>query len=275
VRTAFAYEGPRIGSRGDRPRIEPEDLLPPVEVDAWVIADPDIDRHPAEPAPWFLVNMADAPEDDRDEYDPAHDYVHAGVDVGAPLAPAGAPGVPVPGADQAAAARGLANMHAANAAAAAAAQAAANANAKAPPGVLPKAGLPQQILGVDVNAIFAALLAMQGQAGAAPPPAAQPKPVPKPVAKAKAAMPEGGWRDEPETPDDDEEHVTPDDSWDAPMRQLHEMFRRHRIPPRVVDAFHRNECTTPYDVMTSGTNKEKAQANMCLSLLSSYLFVLD
>ena len=116
---------------------------------------------------------------------------------------------------------------------------------------------------------------MQGQAGAAPPPAAQPKPVPKPVAKAKAAMPEGGWRDAPEAPDDDEEHVTPDDSWDAPMRQLHEMFRRHRIPPRVVDAFHRNECTTPYDVMTSGTNKEKAQANMCLSLLSSYLFVLN
>ena len=62
-----------------------------MEVNAWVIADPDIDRHP--------VNMADAPEDDRDEYDPAFDYVHAGaMDAGAPLAPAGAPGVPVPGA---------------------------------------------------------------------------------------------------------------------------------------------------------------------------------
>ena len=37
----------------------------------------------------------------------------------------------------------------------------------------------------------------------------------------------------------------------------------------------KEDCTTPYDVMTSGTNKEKAQANMCLSLLSSYLFVLN
>ena len=237
-----------------------------MEVNAWVIADPDIDRHP--------VNMADAPEDDRDEYDPAFDYVHAGaMDAGAPLAPAGAPGVPVPGADQVAAAAGLANMHAAAAAAAAAAQAAAHANAKAPPGVLPKAGLPQQIMGVDVNAFFAALLAAQGQA--APPPAAQPKPVAQPKPAPEAARPTGGWRDAPEDPDDDDGHVTPDDSWDAPMRQLHEMFRRHRIPPQVVAAFHRHECTTPYDVMTAGTNKEKAQANMCLSLLSSLFPLLS
>ena len=197
---------------------------------------------------------------------------------GAPLAPdgaaaaAGGAAVPVPGADQAAAAAGLAGMVAA---AAAGAQAAANAKAKAPPGVLPKAGIPQQILGVDVNAIIAAILAAQGQAGIEPPPAAQPKPVQPKPAVPRAAMPDMGLEAQPEDPEDDVEHVTPDDSWDAPMRQLHEMFRRHRIPPRVVAAFHRNECTTPYDVMTSGTNKEKAQANMCLSLLSSYLFVLN
>ena len=180
-----------------------------MEVNAWVIADPDIDRHP--------VNMADAPEDDLDEYDPAFDYVHAGaMDAGAPLAPAGAPGVPVPGADQVAAAAGLANMHAAAAAAAAAAQAAAHANAKAPPGVLPKAGLPQQIMGVDVNAFFAALLAAQGQAGAAQPPAAEPKPVPKQVPK--AAMPDPRLDADSEDQEDDVEHVTPDDSWDAIFR---------------------------------------------------------
>lgn len=232
----------------------------------------------------------DAPEDDRDEYDPGFDYEFvdrdrqrplaplppgyrpapapaAGV-VGAPLAPAGAAAVPVPGADQAAAAQGLANMHAAAAAAAAAAQAAVNANAKVPPGVLPKAGLAQQqILGVDVNTLVAAILAAQGQAE--PPPAAKPKPVmPKPAVP-KAAVPDPGGGADPEEPVDDGEHVTPDDSWDAPMRQLYEMFRRHRIPPQVVDAFHRHGCTTPYDVMTAGTNKEKAQANMCLSLLAS------
>lgn len=220
--------------------------------------------------------MADAPED---EYDPAFDYVvapaapggwHAGAgavrDLGPlrPAAAAGDPAVPVPGADQAAAAAGLANMHAA--AAAAAAQAAVNGNAKAPPGVLPKAGIPQQIMGVDVNAIFAALLAAQGQAGVAPPPAAKPKHVQPKPAVPKAPVPDPGLGDYPEDQEDDVEHVTPDDSWDAPMRQLHEMFRRHRIPPQVVAAFHRHECTTPYDVMTAGTNKEKAQANMCLSL---------
>ena len=250
-----------------------------MEVDDWVFyewADPAINRYPAGPEPWFIIDMANAPEDDRDEYDPAFDYVQlpgGGADVrppagavGALLAPAAAPGVPVPGADQAAAAVGLANMHAAAAAAAAAAQVAANANAKAPAGGLPKAGIPQQVLGVDVNAIYAALLAAQGQAGVAPPPAAKPKPVQPKPAVPKAAVPDPGLGADPEDPEDDVEHVTPDDSWDAPMRQLHEMFRRHRIPPQVVDAFHRHECTTPYDVMTAGTNKEKAQANMCLSL---------
>ena len=158
----------------------------------------------------------------------------------------------------------------------AAAQAALNANPKAAvPLGAGNAVFPQQIMGVDVNAFFRALLAAQGQAGALPPPAAQPKPVPKQV-HPKAAPPgdDQGLGGDPEAPDDDVQHVTPDDSWDAPMRQLHEMFRRHRIPPQVVDAFHRNECTTPYDVMTSGSNKEKAQANMCLSLLpSSFLYL--
>ena len=162
-----------------------------MEVDEWVLyewADPTIDRYPAEPEPWFIVDMADAPvmdvggDEDRpriEEEDGGAPVAPAGppAKVAGPLpAPAGAPGVPVPGEDQAAAAAGLANMHAA--AAAAAAQAAANAKAKAPAGVLPKAGIPQQILGVDVNAIVAALLAAQGagwQPGGAPPPAATSK----------------------------------------------------------------------------------------------------
>ena len=124
-----------------------------------------------------------------------------------------------------------------------------------------------QILGVDPNTILAALLAAQAQAqaGAAPPPAAQPKPIPQQMPK--AAVPVPGLAGGPEAPDDAGAHVTPDASWDEPMRQLYEMFRRHNIPPQVFDAFHQHGCTTPYEVMRSSANKEKAQNNMCLSLL--------
>ena len=289
------YEGPRVGSRGDRPRIEPEDLLPPVEVDEWILVDP--------PEPWFIVDRdimdvggdEDRPRIDEEDGGPRAEPAGPPAKVAGPP-PAGAgllpfgpaalpPGaVPAPGADQAAAAAALAQL----AAAAQAQQAAAAAQAAAwvvPPGVgaQAKAANPVAFLqGIDPAAILAALQAQhpaalaawaQGHAGAPPPPAAKPPPkaaVPVPGAP-KAAVHVPGVDPAPEDPDDAVEHVTPDDSWDAPMRQLHEMFRRHNIPPDVVDAFHRNSCVTPYDVMRSGTNKEKAQANMCLSLLLSFL----
>ena len=48
-------------------------------------------------------------------------------------------------------------------------------------------------------------------------------------------------------------------------RQLEEMFARYQIDAKYIAEFKKHKQRTPHDIHRSGVNKEKAQANMCLS----------